>query len=57
MREIEGMASESSQCIAFAYMDVDPVDIPTGDEMIEDWEISTSPNVSILVIFGIKDHC
>ena len=51
------MASESLWCIAFTYMDVDPVDIPSGDEMIEDWLIPTGHKLTLLVIVGIKDPC
>ena len=48
------MAFKSLRCIAFTYTDVHIVDVPSGDEMIKDWEILTYSNLTLLMIVGIQ---
>ncbi|KAI5059228.1 hypothetical protein GOP47_0025547 [Adiantum capillus-veneris] len=50
---IEAMASESLRCIAFAYMEMDVGDVPSGD-LVEEWKLPTGP-LTFLAIVGIKD--
>ncbi|MCO5611739.1 hypothetical protein L7F22_065997 [Adiantum nelumboides] len=50
---IEAMASASLRCIAFAFMEMDFHDVPSG-ELVEEWKLPTG-SLMLLAIVGIKD--
>ncbi|MCO5612627.1 hypothetical protein L7F22_066896 [Adiantum nelumboides] len=50
---IEATASASLCCIAFAFMEMDFDDVPSG-ELVEEWKLHTGSSM-LLAIVGIKD--
>lgn len=50
---IEGMAAGSLRCVAFAYRDLDPSEVPASKEDLSSWKIPEG-NLTFLVVVGIK---
>ncbi|KAJ0985137.1 hypothetical protein J5N97_003493 [Dioscorea zingiberensis] len=55
IKSIETMAARSLRCVAFAYRQYDPADIPS-EELRENWDLPENELI-LLGIVGIKDPC
>ncbi|VAI56227.1 unnamed protein product [Triticum turgidum subsp. durum] len=52
---IEDMAEQSLRCVAFAYRNLDPKDIPSEEQRIN-WELPDN-DLTLIGIVGMKDPC
>nr|CAB3445801.1 unnamed protein product [Digitaria exilis] len=52
---IEDMAEQSLRCIAFAYRNLDPEDVPNEDQRIN-WQLPDN-DLTLIGIAGMKDPC
>ncbi|KAM3228184.1 hypothetical protein ACQJBY_059717 [Aegilops geniculata] len=52
---IEDMAEQSLRCVAFAYRNLDPKDIPNEEQRIN-WELPDN-DLTLIGIVGMKDPC
>ncbi|KAE8810908.1 calcium-transporting ATPase 8, plasma membrane-type-like [Hordeum vulgare] len=52
---IEDMAEQSLRCVAFAYRDLDPNDIPSEEQRIN-WQLPDN-DLTLIGIAGMKDPC
>ncbi|GAB2219094.1 hypothetical protein Droror1_Dr00006722 [Drosera rotundifolia] len=53
---IEEMAAGSLRCVAIAFRSVEPENVPTNEERLEEWVLPENDLV-LLAIVGIKDPC